>query len=108
LPTVSLSVFPTSVHTGGTAIFTITASSVSPTNSVTVNYTMGGNAVNGSQYSLSGAPGQVTIPAGASSANVTLSVTSGPSRSAQATMTLTSGSGYTLSSSRSATVTISR
>ena len=62
---------------------------------VTVNYSMSGSAILGSDYSLSGAPGQVTIPAGQSFAKVILR----PLRSVKknATMTLTPGPGYFLS-----------
>ena len=62
---------------------------------VTVNYSMSGSAILGTDYSLSGAPGQVTIPAGQSFAKVILR----PLRSVKknATMTLIPGVGYFLS-----------
>jgi hypothetical protein len=108
LPTLTLSAAPTSVRTGGTATFTVTASVANPTAAMTVNYTMGGNAIMGRHYSLSSAGGRVVIPAGATSANVTLKVLSGAKRAKTATMTLGSTSIYTLSTSKSATVTISK
>jgi hypothetical protein len=74
----------------------------------TVTYTMGGNAIEDRNYSLSGTPGQVTIPAGASSATVTLSVVSIGDGGKTATMVLTSGSGYTVSSPSSASVFMRR
>jgi hypothetical protein len=107
LPTISLSAAPTSVRTGGTATYTVTASSVrvSP---LTIAFTMSGTAILGSNYSLSASNGQVTIPAGATSANVTLNVLSTRKRAKVATMNLSAGSAYTLSSSKSASVNISR
>jgi hypothetical protein len=107
-PTMSLSVSPASARTGGSATYTVTASLIDPASAVTVNYRMSGTAVLGTHYSLSGTPGSVTIPAGASSADVTLTVLKGPRKTKRAAMTLTSGSGYTVSASSTATVTISR
>jgi hypothetical protein len=69
---------------------------------------MGGNAIEDRNYSLSGTPGQVTIPAGSSSATVTLSVESIGDGGKTATMVLTSGSGYTVSSPSSASVFMKR
>lgn len=69
---------------------------------------MAGNAFQGSNYWLSGTPGQVTIQAGNSSATVTLTELSVGKRSKTATMMLTSGSGYTVSSPTSATVSLNR
>ena len=102
-PAVSVSASTGSVRSRGTAVFTITASAP-PTTSITVKYAMGGNAIFGKQYSLNGTSGQVTIPAGASSANVTLSVLRIGKGGKTATMTLTSGAGYTLSGSTSASL----
>jgi hypothetical protein len=62
---------------------------------VTVNYSMGGGAVLGTDYTLSGTPGQVTIPAGQTSANVILHALRNANKSAK--MILTPGSGYFLS-----------
>ncbi len=69
---------------------------------------MSGNATLGTNYSLSGTPGKVTIQAGASLANVTLSVLSIGYTGKTATMNLTSGTGYTLSSATSASVFMKR
>lgn len=69
---------------------------------------MSGTAIQGSNYSLSGTPRLVTIPAGASSANITLTALRGAKRAKSATMTLNTGAGYNLSSSRSASVSIRR
>jgi hypothetical protein len=106
-PTITLSASPTSVRTGQTATFTFRASA-KPTSSVTLHYFMSGTALQGRQYSLSGTPGTVTLPAGASSATVTLTVNHGTRRSRRAIMTIVAGSDYSVSLPRSATVYISR
>ena len=62
---------------------------------VTVNYSMSGSAILGTDYTLSGVPGQVTIPAGQSSARVILHALRKVKKAA--TMTLTQGQGYFLS-----------
>lgn len=104
-PAVTVTASPTMVHTGGTATFTITAS-VATTNPITVSYTMSGGPILGRNYILSGTPGQVTIPAGARSATITLTVLTASGRGSAATMTLSSGSTYTVSSPQSATVNV--
>jgi hypothetical protein len=106
--TVSVSAAPTILRGGGTATFTISVSPTNPTSALTVGYSMRGRAVLGDHYSLSGTPGSVTIPAGASSANVTLTVLRTARRSKKATMILGSGSGYSLSPWNYASVTITR
>lgn len=104
---VSLSVSPSSIRSGGTATFTISTSQ--PVSAATtVGYSMGGTALQGSNYSLSGTPGQVTIQAGSSSATVTLTELSVGRRGKTATMTLNPGPGYTPSSPTSATVFLNR
>jgi hypothetical protein len=74
----------------------------------TVTYSMSGNALLGTDYTLSGASGQVTIPAGQSSATVTLHAlaNSARKRNVNATMNLSHGAGYKLGSAKKATVTI--
>jgi hypothetical protein len=58
---------------------------------------MSGTAVLGTDYTLSGTPGKITISAGASSAVVTLQViTSKTKGSETATMNLQAGTGYTV------------
>jgi hypothetical protein len=104
---VSLSVTPGSIRTRGTATFTISTQAAAST-AVTVTYTMSGTAIMGSNYSLSGTPGQVTIQPGASSATVTLTELSVGRRAKTGTMTLTPGSGYSVSSPNSASVSLSR
>lgn len=96
-PTVNLSVYPTQIHEGGTATYTV---SISPAvfQSMTVNYSMSGKATLGSDYTLSGTPGQVTISGGQTSATVTLTALtdSVKEKSETAIMTLQPGSGYNL------------
>jgi hypothetical protein len=95
---------PTSVRTGGTANYTVTASFVNAQAPVTVNYFMTGNAIQGTHYRLS--TGQFTIPAGSSAASVTLTVIKGPKKTKSAIMNLSPGVGYSLGPSRSASVSI--
>src|ERR1051326_8073214 len=73
VPALRVSVFvnPTEISEGEAATYTVTASST-VTRSITVSYAMSGTATNGTDYTLSGTPNQVTIPAGQSSATVTL------------------------------------
>ncbi len=64
-------------------------------------------ATQGVDYTLSGTPGQVTIPAGQFSGTVTLhALNNPPDGSESAIMTLNPGAGYNLSSAKSATVVI--
>jgi hypothetical protein len=74
---VSVSASPTQVHEGSSATYTI-SSSPAPSQSIAVRYSMSGSAAVGSDYTLSSAHGQVTIPAGQSSASVTLSALEDP------------------------------
>jgi hypothetical protein len=70
---------------------------------------MSGQAILGTDYTLSGTPGKVTIPAGQSSATVTMhSIEDSDERvdrNEAATMTLSKGSGYKLLNN-TATVTL--
>src|ERR1041385_2830338 len=104
---VNLSVNPTSINEGQGATYTVTASST-VSQSITVGYAMSGTATNGTDYKLSGTANQVTIPAGQSSATVTLKskadgVTEGTET---AIMTLQPGSGYKVGRHNQATVSI--
>jgi hypothetical protein len=95
-PTISLFASPTVVTKGGTAMFTVfaTANAVQP---IVVNYFMTGTAGLGSDYMLNGPLGQLTIPAGQSSASVSLTVTTTKTRGKEkATMIVNPGSGYNL------------
>lgn len=62
---------------------------------LTVFYTMGGTAILGTDYTLSGTFGQATIPAGQTEAEVVLHAIGGVGRTA--TMILTAGPGYFVS-----------
>jgi len=63
-----------------------------------VNYSIRGTAINGPDYTLSSAAGQVTIDPGQSSATVTLHSIADhvKERNETAIMTLSSGAGYKL------------
>ncbi|HEX4638952.1 MAG TPA: matrixin family metalloprotease [Chthoniobacterales bacterium] len=102
---VTLSVSQNSLRSGGSATFTVNAARPVASN-VTVGFQMSGSAFQGSNYSLSAS--QFNIPAGSSSASITLNVSSAAKRSKTATMNLTTGSGYTLSSPSSASVSMRR
>jgi Matrixin len=105
--TASISAAPTFVTPGQTATFTVSLSS-SSTSPVIVNYFTGGNA-KPRLYRLSGTPRQVTIPAGDTSANITVTCIAGARRHKTLTLYLTNGSNYTPNfASRSASITISR
>ena len=69
---------------------------------------MGGKAKQGSDYTLSGNPGQATIPPGSSSVTVTLNAIADhvTEKKESAIMTLLKGSSYTLSGAKKATVSI--
>jgi len=105
--TVQVGVTPTKVIEGGTATYKVKASTA-VTQSTTVFYSMSGTATLGSDYTLSGTPGQVTIPAGAHGAKITMTtiddqVTEGTET---AIMTLQPGPGYTVGNKNNATVQI--
>jgi uncharacterized delta-60 repeat protein len=104
---VNLSASPAQIDEGQSATYTVTASSA-VTQPTAVKYTMSGGATNGTDYSLSGAAGQLTIRAGQSSGTVTLKakadhLTEGTET---AIMTLQPGSGYKLGKTKDATVSI--
>jgi hypothetical protein len=108
LPTITVSVSPPKVGTGASAIYTVTTSVVNATAAIPVSYSMGGNAILGQNYSLSGSSGQVIIPKGATSVTVTLTVIRGTKKAKTAMMTLNSGATYNLSGSHSGSVTITK
>jgi hypothetical protein len=105
LPAISVSAAPSSVRSGQSATYTVTTSIVNMTAPVTVTYTMSGKAVSGKQYVLSSS-GQVTIPAGASSASVMLTAKKGSKKAKTAVMNLDAGAGYKVASPTTASVTI--
>jgi len=104
---VSVSVSPSSIQPGGAALFTIRVSTP-PASDITVNYRMGGTAVFGTNDSLDGTFGQVTVPAGASSAAVRITELAAARRNKSASMLLTSGSGYIVKKPTTASVILSR
>src|SRR5205814_6521430 len=104
---VRLTVAPTQINEGQSATYTVSAFSA-VSQSITVGYAMSGTATPGTDYALNGTPNQVTIPAGQSSATVTLKarldhVTEGTET---AIMTLQPGSGYILGNPKQATISI--
>ena len=76
--------------------------------SLTVNYFMGGTATQGSDYTLTGTPGHVTVPAGQSSTTIALHSMADQlqERNETASLILTSGTGYKLPKRPKAVVTI--
>ena len=107
-PTVRITVAPKKINKTGTATFRISLSKPAP-QPIVVSYTMGGNAVFGTDYTLAGTPNQITIPAGRSSAGVVLTaITTKHSGQQSAKMMLRSGSGYNLAKGKApqAVVTI--
>ncbi len=107
-PTVTLSVSSGQINEGGFATFTFVISKANPNTGISVNYAMSGTATLGTHYTLSSSAGPLVIPAGASSASVTLNslLTNLSSGSEIATMNLQSGMGYRLPSVPNASVTI--
>ena len=108
----TLTASPTFLHRGEVSTLTVQLSSAS-TSPVTVNYFVTGagrnRRVQANYYSISGAPGQVTIPAGATSASFYLTATAGTRRPKTVSIYLNNGAGYTLGSSgRGASITITR
>lgn len=94
-PIVTVSVSPGQVREGSAATFTITISALQA-QPLTISYSMRGTSQLGNDYTLSGVPGQVVIPAGQTSATVALqAMTDGvKERKETATMILTAGPGY--------------
>lgn len=79
----------------------------STTSPLTVYYTLGGSAVNGVDYA--GLAGSVIIPAGATSANVSIAAltnSGGTSINKDVTLSLTAGPGYVAGTNNTATVSI--
>ena len=96
-PTVSLSAFPPSVSKGGTATFTVFATSTA-SQPIVVDYFMSGTAIEGFDYTLT--PNQLVIPTGQSSTSIILTVITSKTRGREkATMTLSQGPNYNLPAS---------
>ena len=96
-PTIRVTVSPAQVAEGRDANFTI-SSSVTLSRPITVRYAMRGTAQQGRDYTLSSTSGQLTIPAGQSSATVALHAVADhvKERSETVTMILAASSGYKL------------
>jgi hypothetical protein len=90
-----VTVSKSSVKKGQQAAFIVALDPGPAAQPITVFYSMSGSASLGTDYTLSGTPGQVTIPAGSSSANVILRARKNVNKAA--TMTLINGPGYFLS-----------
>jgi hypothetical protein len=102
---------PTTVRTNGNATFNVSVIHGPAPCPITVYYSMSGTGILGSDYTLSGTPGQVSIPAGQSLGAVTLHANNPHAQTVTAIMNLTSGSGYVLSNKvrfRKATISIRR
>ena len=107
VPTITVSVSPTWVSEGRYALFTVSTSAVM-SRPITVIYSMGGTARQGSDYTLGGTPGKITIPAGRRSATVVLRalVDNAHENYEGAVMKLSNGAGYRLPSEARARVAI--
>ena len=92
---VRVSASTTLIHGGQDAAFRITALPA-PTQNLTVFYNLAGTAVLGTDYTVDGSVGQVTIPNGQTTANVVLHAMPGQvhKRARQATFQLTPRSNY--------------
>ena len=95
-PTITVFASPGSVAEGGTAQFIVSASTINPTEPVTVSYSISGRAIEGLDYEVSG-PSQ--IPPGASSMAITITALTDATRERveKITLTLFPGSNYSLS-----------
>lgn len=106
-PSVSIAVAPASVNEdGGTSLVYTVTRSLNLSSPTVVNITTSGTATSGSDYT-GGAP-TVTIPAGATTATITIDPTADSTVEANETVVLTvaAGSGYTVGAPASATGTI--
>ncbi|MDB9426967.1 Calx-beta domain-containing protein [Microcystis aeruginosa CS-564/01] len=106
---VTLAVSPGSVTEDGTTnlVYTFTRSGVT-TNSLTVNYTLGGTATLNTDYTRTGTTNTVTFAAGSSTATVTVDPTADTIVESNKTviLTLASGTGYTVGTPNAVTGTI--
>lgn len=107
---VTVAVQPTSVleNGAGALVYTFTRTG-STTGALTVNFSIGGTATAGTDYTgLSGATGQVTFAAGQSTATVVIAPVGDTTVEPNETvvLTITSGVGYSIGSTAAATGTI--
>ncbi|MBR8831526.1 MAG: sodium:calcium exchanger [Chlorogloea purpurea SAG 13.99] len=107
LPSITLSVSPASVTEDGSAnlIYTFTRTGAL-TSALTVNYTVGGTATNGTDYASIATA--VTFATGASTATVTVDPTADATVETNETiaLTLAAGTGYTVGTTTAVTGTI--
>jgi uncharacterized protein YhjY with autotransporter beta-barrel domain len=107
VPSVTVSVSPAAVAEDGAPnlIYTFTLNQAA-FGAVSVNYTIGGTATNGTDYATIASP--LVIPAGNTTGTVTVNPTADASIEADETVTLTlaAGTGYTVGVPNSATGTI--
>ncbi|WP_305728323.1 bluetail domain-containing putative surface protein, partial [Cylindrospermopsis raciborskii] len=104
---VTLTVSPSSVAEDGTTNLVYTFTRTGPTtNTLAVNYTIGGTATNGSDYNNIGT--SVTFAAGSSTATVTVDPTADTTPESDETVIfiLASGTGYTIGTTSGVTGTI--
>jgi uncharacterized protein YhjY with autotransporter beta-barrel domain len=103
----TIAVAPASVSEDGSAnlVYTVTLSQASAS-AVSVNYSVGGTATNGTDYASIASP--LTIPAGSTTGTITVNPTADTNNETNETviLTLTAGSGYTVGGTSSATGTI--
>jgi Tfp pilus assembly protein PilE len=107
LPTVTISATDPNASETGPDTGTFTVSRTGSTGAaLTVNYTVGGTATSGSDYSA--LAGSVTIPSGSASATITVTPVDDTTVESSETViaTLSSGASYTVGSPGNATVTI--
>ncbi|WP_272481071.1 beta strand repeat-containing protein, partial [Microcystis aeruginosa] len=106
-PSITLAVSPSSVTEDGTTnlVYTFTRTG-STTSALTANYTVGGTATNGTDYTS--IPTSVTFAANSSTATVTVDPTADTTVESDETviLTLTSGTGYTVGTTTPVTGTI--
>ncbi len=104
---ITLAVSPESVTEDGTTnlVYTFTRTGVT-TDALTVNYTVGGTATNGTDYTS--IPTSVTFAANSATATVTVDPTADTTVESDETvaLTLTSGTGYTVGTTTAVTGTI--
>ena len=106
-PTVRISAAALTVNQGTNTTVTVSASAAS--GPMTIPYATGGTAAEGVDYTLTGTPGQITIPAGESSATIQLNALpqmAQKTTAKTAKLTLMAGSGYKLPKRGGKSVTI--
>lgn len=105
---VSVSVSTPTIFQRENAVFTFTNSPVNFSRNTRVRYFLGGSAILGFDYLVSGVPGEIVIPKGSASAQVTLTSISdfarGPIK--DVIFSVIDGPRYSLGPQRNATLTI--